>query len=240
MLAYMGSKLFWLKHAKSVYMLAVQSTFAIQQRLRRHAPELSPGPVHPRSACVALVLAGPPEDASLCLIRRAERVGDRWSGHMALPGGRIEPEDPTLQLTAVRETHEEVGLDLSSAQYYGALSQLQIHRGGEATDAVLAPFVFYAGERIPELIPEPSEVAAAMWVKLRHLWDRGNHTVMMWTGKEAASARPGIRVGDRVVWGLTWRVLASFGNAVGVPLQSGLSVSSTGSSVSAASSQILP
>jgi 8-oxo-dGTP pyrophosphatase MutT (NUDIX family) len=67
-----------------------------------------------RQAAVAAVLRAPPDggDAEILLMRRAERHGDPWSGHMAFPGGRREEGDATLLDTAIREAREEVGLDL--------------------------------------------------------------------------------------------------------------------------------
>lgn len=47
-------------------------------------------------------------------IKRANRKGDRWTGHVALPGGRRDPEDENDCATAIRETWEEVGIDLSA------------------------------------------------------------------------------------------------------------------------------
>ena len=55
---------------------------------------------------------GEPE---LLFIKRATRVGDKWTGHVALPGGKRDPEDLDDQVTAVREAMEEVGIDLSYA-----------------------------------------------------------------------------------------------------------------------------
>ena len=51
-------------------------------------------------------------DAEILFIKRAARVGDRWTSHVALPGGKREPDDVDDKMTAVRETWEEVGLDL--------------------------------------------------------------------------------------------------------------------------------
>src|ERR1039457_3526451 len=59
-------------------------------------------------AAVALVLAGDASDLCVCLIRRAEHELDRWSGHVALPGGRVDPIDLGPREAAIRETREEV------------------------------------------------------------------------------------------------------------------------------------
>jgi ADP-ribose pyrophosphatase YjhB (NUDIX family) len=68
--------------------------------------------VAPRRAAVALVLRGGTEGPELLVIKRSEAERDHWSGHLALPGGRAEPEDESLLATALRETFEEVGIDL--------------------------------------------------------------------------------------------------------------------------------
>jgi 8-oxo-dGTP pyrophosphatase MutT (NUDIX family) len=54
---------------------------------------------------------GEPE---VVFIKRAARVGDRWTSHVALPGGKRDPEDEDDKAVAIRETVEEIGLDLTS------------------------------------------------------------------------------------------------------------------------------
>lgn len=64
-------------------------------------------------------------DAELLFIKRASRVGDRWTGHVALPGGKRDPEDEDDKAAAVREAQEEVGLDLTTEDliYIGNLPE---------------------------------------------------------------------------------------------------------------------
>jgi hypothetical protein len=59
-----------------------------------------------------------PTTIAECLfIKRVTRTGDRWSGDVALPGGKSEPEDESPKYTAMRETWEEVGLDLADNNF---------------------------------------------------------------------------------------------------------------------------
>lgn len=53
-------------------------------------------------------------DPEVLFIKRASRVGDRWTGHVALPGGKRDPEDVDDKAAAIRETSEEVGLSLTA------------------------------------------------------------------------------------------------------------------------------
>ena len=67
-------------------------------------------------------------DPEILFIRRAARRGDRWTGHVAFPGGKRDPDDASDRAAAERETLEEVGLDLSTSAgghscYVGNLPQ---------------------------------------------------------------------------------------------------------------------
>ena len=99
----------------------------------------------PRAA-VAVVLA--PDPDSVLLIRRADREGDRWSGHLAFPGGRWSPGDAGLVDTARRETLEEVGLDLTRDGRYG-LSQAAIDTVASLDRPLVARVFFSEGLDAP-------------------------------------------------------------------------------------------
>ena len=111
-------------------------------------------------AAVALVLAGAAADLSLCLIRRAEHEPDRWSGHVALPGGRVDPIDRNSCEAAIRETREEVGLQLERSAYLGSLGAQRINRNGIPGDKTLCPHVFHLGGALEPFTPN-YEVAEA-------------------------------------------------------------------------------
>jgi 8-oxo-dGTP pyrophosphatase MutT (NUDIX family) len=53
-------------------------------------------------------------DPEVLFIKRASRPGDRWTGHVALPGGKRDPEDEDDKAAAIREASEEIGLDLTT------------------------------------------------------------------------------------------------------------------------------
>lgn len=154
----------------------------------------------PAWAATALVVGNGPHGPALCFIHRADRAGDRWSGHMALPGGRRDPEDPDLATTARRESHEEVGLRLPHP--LGRLDDV----GGPGKRRQVAAFVFCLDDQ-PALTPDPREVQDALWIPLQDLLDPRAAVRHHWSGMVGF---PGIQHGDRVIWGLTHRILTSF------------------------------
>jgi len=165
-------------------------------------------PERPQAA-VALVLAGGAADLHVCLIRRAEHEPDRWSGHMALPGGRVDAGDPSARAAAIRETREEVGLWLDRAPYLGSLETMPVSAAGTPTGMSLASFVFHLGDMLEGFTPN-DEVAEAFWVPLRHLLDPRNagHRPTLRDG--VSLSRPAVVYQGHYIWGLTYRVLTLF------------------------------
>ncbi|KIV86592.1 hypothetical protein PV11_02192 [Exophiala sideris] len=112
-------------------------------------------------------------DPELLFIKRAGRAGDRWSGHTALPGGKKDPEDADDLAAAIRETREEVGLDLDTAPclHAGNLPERLVSTSwGMEVLMVLCPYIFVlTGKTVPAIQPQPTEVASVHWVSLRAL-----------------------------------------------------------------------
>ena len=160
-------------------------------------------------AAVALVLAGDASDLCVCLIRRAEHELDRWSGHVALPGGRVDPIDLGPREAAIRETREEVGLRLERSPYLGSLGAQPINRNGRPGELSLSSYVFHLGEVLEQFTPN-DEVAEAFWVPLRHLLDPRNAGYRPTTRDGVTYDSPAVLYQGHHIWGLTYRVLTIF------------------------------
>lgn len=160
-------------------------------------------------AAVAIVLRpGESGELELLLIKRAEFDGDPWSGHVALPGGRREPGDISLEQTAVRETWEETSIDIArDGRVLGALDLLS-PRTPTARRLVVQPFVAAV---VPEVaIVESPEVAAAFWVPLSALRAETSWITAEVSAQGNQLSVPAFSHGDYVVWGLTERILRTF------------------------------
>ncbi len=177
----------------------------VAARLARRAPQRreDPGSIQ---AAVALVLApGDSGRLELLLIKRAEHPGDPWSGQMALPGGRRDPEDEDLLATVARETREEVGVELPPHRLLGELDDLH-PRTPLLPPVVVRPFVFGLSHR--PSVQASSEVALHVWVPLDELASGRTRTEIDIAGRD--HRYPAYQVGAHVVWGMTERIIAPF------------------------------
>ena len=152
----------------------------------------------------------------LLFIERSRRFGDPWSGHMAFPGGRAGPEDAGSRHTAERETHEEIGLDLSRAEHLGRLETLEGRRASGSRLSVAAHVYLLSGS-VPELELN-YEVADVVWLSTAELVDPERYVDYRYPAMPFKTF-PGVRVGDggRVIWGLTHRFLTDLFSRVGQP-----------------------
>lgn len=179
---------------------------AARRALRTHRPQPVEAP-EARPAAVALALLEEKQGLEILLIRRAERAGDPWSGQIALPGGRRDAADVDLAATAVRETREETGLDLSGAERLGVLDDLH-PRTPTLPPVVVRPFVF-ALPRRSALVPS-EEVQRAFWLPLARLFAPGARRTITLTLRGAERTFPAYLVDEEVIWGMTERILTPF------------------------------
>ena len=170
-----------------------------------------------RGAAVAMCLCERRGEAEVLFIERARREGDPWSGHMAFPGGRVDPGDGSARRAAERETFEEVGLSIAGAERLGRLDDMRGHEAAERA-LVVSGFVYHVAD--PPALRTSDEVEEAFWFPVVQLLDPLRHVDHRF-GPEKRWRYPGLVVGDperHVVWGLTYRFLEIFFAALGRPL----------------------
>jgi 8-oxo-dGTP pyrophosphatase MutT (NUDIX family) len=183
----------------------VATTFDdVRRALAREAPSRLEVAVSQRAA-VAVVLREGGAGLELLFIRRAEDPADRWSGHMAFPGGRREPDDADLVATAVRETFEEIGLDLAAqGELLGGLDELHAIARGRPVDLGITPFVFRLHG--PATLTLSNEVTSLHWLPLDDLLGPRHFSTFEYLDEGTPLPLPSLRVGDVVIWGLTFRM----------------------------------
>ncbi|MFV8819758.1 NUDIX hydrolase [Haliea sp. E17] len=158
-----------------------------------------------RRSAVAMVLQLRNGELHILMIKRAEREGDVWSGHMAFPGGHLDPGDDHGFAAAVRETEEETGLTLGPQdRCLGRLSDFRA-RPRRGLGMAVSPFVFLL-QREVEFTPN-YEVAEVVWVPLDFLLDNGNREELLWLGRLMGIRLPCYYFGGRCIWGLSLRML---------------------------------
>lgn len=159
-----------------------------------------------RSAVALFLHASREEGVSVLMIRRADREGDPWSGHMAFPGGRKDKADRNTLATALRETEEEVGLRAEDvARLLGRLSDIATHGRLRHGPMVITPYVFSLPERFP--LQPNHEVAETVWIPLAFLADRANREKMRWAPNGVPLELPCYLFGGRRIWGLSLMML---------------------------------
>lgn len=121
-----------------------------------------PGKLRRAAVAVAVVEGDAPGDAAFLLTKRTPRLrahGGQW----ALPGGRVD-EGETVEQTALREMHEEVGVLASRDDVLGTLDDYPTRSG-----YLIAPVVVWIPARV-QVVPNPHEVAAAYRIRCAELF----------------------------------------------------------------------
>lgn len=176
----------------------------IAVELQRRAPQRAEPGSFDSEAAVSLILRPAGAGLEFLAIKRTEHERDPWSGHMALPGGRREDADASLWATAVRETCEEIGVDLEKAgRVLGQLNDVY-PRTRRIPAIAITPFIVAVDPGVEARTS--SEVEFAVWVPLHVVTDekhQGTLVLDVLPDREF----PTIEYGGHVIWGLTLRIL---------------------------------
>ena len=140
----------------------------------------------------------------LILTRRSEAVASH-KGQISLPGGAVEPQDASFLDTALREVHEEIGVEPAEVEVLGPLTPLYIPGSG----FVIHPYVGVAARR-PNFRPDPLEVAALIEVPLSCFLDPAVRQEEEWELHGTRVRVPFVRVGAHKIWGATAMTLSEF------------------------------
>ena len=159
----------------------------------------------PREGAVLILIYEDHRGLQFPLIQRPTYQGVH-SGQMGLPGGKAEPEDDTLYVTAIREAQEEIGMDPSAVQVIGELSSFYV----SASNYQVLPVVAVT-DTIPQFVPDRHEVEEVVIAHVNHLMDA------VYRKEKEVVAGPGFRfqspyfdVEGRTVWGATAMMLSEF------------------------------
>ncbi len=154
----------------------------------------------PPVAAVAIIINPDDRGGSVLFIKRTERRGDPWSGQIAFPGGRKSPRDKDFAETAVRETWEEVGIQLSGHELLGHLPIVTTR----SRRLRVLPFVFQLKSTVSIRVNE--EVAEVFWIPLSDLKRLEVESREVRVDEGTLSADSYVYDGH-VIWGLTFRII---------------------------------
>ncbi|HEY8646025.1 MAG TPA: CoA pyrophosphatase, partial [Gaiellaceae bacterium] len=144
------------------------------------------------------------EDGRLRLVLIVRTDRGLHGGQLALPGGKVDADDETLMATALREAEEEIGLAPADVH---VLAELESVRSGP-TDYEVHPFL----ARIPadaRWRMNADEVVDVLTPAVDELWNPEIRRELLFTSARWPEGLlvDGIPIGDRVLWGMTLRLL---------------------------------
>jgi 8-oxo-dGTP pyrophosphatase MutT (NUDIX family) len=192
--------------------MGLRSRFAVEAEEHRIFDDLSPpvdSSLEYRRAAVLILLYPREHEDYIVFQRRTDTVRDH-KGQISLPGGAMDETDPDPAFTALRETHEEIGVDPSQIELIGSLRDVY----ARVSSYVITPLV---GRLKPEAAPggidfrpNPEEVAELIEVPLRALRDASIYHTEQRTHNGVTYNIHFYTYGPYVIWGVTGRIIREF------------------------------
>lgn len=153
-----------------------------------------------KPSAVLTLLADGPDGAEVLLTRRSMQLRNH-KGEMSFPGGRCDPGESPIE-TALREAHEEVGLDPSRPEIIGELG----HLSTVVSKSYIVPVVARIDERV-ELTPQTGEADRVFWLPLAELTRPGTYHAERWGLAPLDRRLHFFHLDDETVWGATAHML---------------------------------
>lgn len=151
---------------------------------------------------VLLLLFPEGDQLYTCLIKRPSTM-KHHPGQISFPGGKVEKEDFSAEMTALREAREEVGIDPSSIEVLGKLSDIYV----EVSQFSIQPFIAWADKR-PDFSVNYGEVEELILFPLNDFFTQETHPeteLQTITGPLLVKYYP---FGEEYIWGATAMILA--------------------------------
>ena len=171
-----------------------------------HSGRISPLiPENVRQAAILILLFPVADKIQTVFISRALHHSDVHSGQVSFPGGQLELQDAHLEACAVRETQEEIGVEVSGQNIIGRLSPLYIPVSNFLVTPIMASIPY-----TPEFVPDRLEVESILPVPMTHLLDAENLGMMdmeLSSGRKVTNV-PYFMVEERTIWGATAMILS--------------------------------
>lgn len=180
---------------------------SLKEQLRDALAGYQPGRTGRREAkpAAALLLFYERDDGVHLLFQERSHQVEHHKGEISFPGGARDEDDGSAAFTALRETHEEVGVAPADVDLLGELDEIWTISGFR-----LRSFVGWLREWPYPFDFAPEEVASLLEVPLAHLADPANliDDVREIDGRRAVL--PSYQWGDHLIWGATGRIVANF------------------------------
>ena len=146
----------------------------------------------------------------ILFIKRTTKDSDKFSGHMAFPGGVKEPYDSDSLSTAHRETKEEIGLDSKlNCDLLGRFSDYK-PVNPEANKFIVTPFIFYLKNPNVKLVKCKDEVDAIVWVPINFLIEALTKSTRIGTKYNKPYKDNVFEYKGYKIWGMTGKMLHAF------------------------------